>query len=73
MDTTLIRSQLEHLPPAERLALIGTLWDSLDDQDRPVTPAQAAELLRRLDHFDADRNDAMAWADLKADLLARRS
>jgi putative addiction module component (TIGR02574 family) len=34
--------------PSERIALIAQLWDSLNDQDLPVTTAQESELERRL-------------------------
>ncbi len=59
------------LSAAERIALIGDLWDSLDDADLPLTTAQSAELARRLDAFDADRSRAVAWQDLKAELEKR--
>jgi putative addiction module component (TIGR02574 family) len=56
------------MSPAERIVLIGQLWDSLGEGELCVSPAQAAELARRLDSFDADRADAVAWRDLKAAL-----
>jgi len=55
----------------ERIVLIGELWDSLADADLALTPAQVAELSRRLDSFEADRPRAVAWSDLKADLEKR--
>jgi hypothetical protein len=36
--------EIGRLSPQERLALIELLWDSLDDSDLPVPPAQRAEL-----------------------------
>jgi putative addiction module component (TIGR02574 family) len=68
MTTTISQDQLQSLQPAERLALIGALWDSLDDLDRPLTPAQSDELRRRLDSFEQDQTGAVAWSDLKAEL-----
>ena len=59
------------LSPEQRIALIGDLWDSLDDADLPLTAAQSAELARRLDAFEADRSRAVAWDDLKAELEKR--
>ena len=59
---------LSDLTPQERLALIGQLWDSLDDCDLAVTPAQAAELDRRLATFDEDRLHAVPWQDLRREL-----
>jgi putative addiction module component (TIGR02574 family) len=43
-----------HMTPAEKLDLIGELWDSLDHDTVPLTEAQAAELARRLATLDED-------------------
>jgi putative addiction module component (TIGR02574 family) len=39
---------IDGLSPQERLDLIGRLWDSLDEEDLPLTPEQEAELDHRL-------------------------
>jgi putative addiction module component (TIGR02574 family) len=44
----LTHDQITRLTPAERLALIAQLWDSLEDHQVPLTPAQQTELERRL-------------------------
>jgi putative addiction module component (TIGR02574 family) len=63
--------EIGHLSPQERLALIELLWDSLDESDLPVPPAQRAELERRLDSFEQDRAGAITWDQLKAELARR--
>ncbi len=63
--------EIARLSPAERLALIGQLWDSLSDDEVPVTPAQRAELERRLATLDHDRGEAVTWDSLKAELAGR--
>jgi putative addiction module component (TIGR02574 family) len=40
--------EITRLSPDERLSLIAQLWDSLEDQQVQLTPAQQAELERRL-------------------------
>jgi putative addiction module component (TIGR02574 family) len=45
----------------ERLDLIGELWDSLAAEDVTLTPAQEAELARRMTGFDFNHDD-LAWA-----------
>ena len=40
--------ELARLTPPERLALISQLWDSLEDEQLPLTAAQRTELDRRL-------------------------
>ena len=64
-------ADLARLSPEERLRLIEQLWDSLEDEDVPLPPAQAAELERRLASFDADRAQAVGWDELRADLARR--
>lgn len=69
---TLTDTEIRRLSPAERLNLIGELWDSIGGGDIPVTASQQAELARRLDTFDQDRADGVSWEQLK-EQLARRS
>ena len=63
---------IDRLSPQERLELIGRLWDSLDDEDLPLTPEQEAELDRRLATADADLADSVPWETYRAELRARR-
>jgi putative addiction module component (TIGR02574 family) len=65
------RSEISSLTPLERCTLIGELWDSLDNADLPLTPAQCAELERRLASFEEDRAKAVSWEQLKAELIRR--
>lgn len=44
---------IDSLTPDEKLDLIGELWDSLDHDAIPLTPAQIEELDRRLAADDA--------------------
>jgi putative addiction module component (TIGR02574 family) len=59
------------LTPSERLALISQLWDSLEDDQLPVTAAQQAELDSRLATLDQDRRAGITWAALKTELEQR--
>jgi len=43
-----------HLSPEERLDLISEIWESLEAVDLPLTPAQEAEIDRRLATLDED-------------------
>lgn len=62
---------IESLSPQERLDLIGQLWDSLDTNDVQLTPAQAAELDRRLETLDEDIKDGRDAGDVLAELRRR--
>lgn len=59
---------IAQLTPSERLDLIAELWDSLAPEDVRLTPAQDAELARRMETFDADRADAVPWAEVERQL-----
>ncbi|HEX4610650.1 MAG TPA: addiction module protein [Urbifossiella sp.] len=64
---------LTSLSPADRLALLGELWDSLtpDPTNIPLTDAQKADLDRRLAALDADPSAGSPWEEVKARLLGR--
>ena len=53
-----MNAKLSKLPIEERIKLVEDLWDSIaaDQQALPLTPEQRAELDRRLDAFEADKN-----------------
>jgi putative addiction module component (TIGR02574 family) len=59
---------IDDLSPAERLDLIGALWDSLDERDVPVSAAQRDELDRRLAAADADEASDKTWEQVEASL-----
>ena len=67
----LTNDELVRLTPSERLALISQLWDSLEDDQLPLTAAQRAELDSRLAALDEDRREGITWADLKSELERR--
>jgi putative addiction module component (TIGR02574 family) len=67
----LTRDEITRLSPDERLALIAQLWDSLEDHQVQLTPAQQAELERRLAKLDQDRAQSLTWETLKAELERR--
>jgi putative addiction module component (TIGR02574 family) len=67
----LTHDELARLTPPERLALISQLWDSLDNEQLPVTAAQQQELDRRLETLDEDRRQGVTWEALKGKLERR--
>jgi len=67
----LTHDELVRLTPPERLALISQLWDSLEDDQLPLTAAQRSELDFRLATLDQDRREGVTWATLKAELEQR--
>jgi putative addiction module component (TIGR02574 family) len=67
----LTHDELARLTPPERIALISQLWDSLEDDNLPLTAAQRAELDHRLATLDEDRGNGITWSALKAELEQR--
>jgi putative addiction module component (TIGR02574 family) len=67
---------LRRLPVADRLQLVGDLWDSIaqdaPDEAFPMTPELAAELDRRLAEADADPAGGIPWDQVRAEILDRR-
>ena len=63
--------EIGRLSPAERLALIAQLWDSLADEQLPLSSGQKAELERRLISVDQDRQESITWEALRAELERR--
>ena len=50
----LTHNELARLTTPERLALIAQLWDSIENEQLPLTAAQQTELDRRLATLEAD-------------------
>ncbi len=71
MNTDLLAEALK-LSPGERLHLIEALWDTLSEEDIPVTPAERALLDARLADLEANPNDQTPWPEVKARLDQRR-
>jgi putative addiction module component (TIGR02574 family) len=67
----LTSDEIVRLSPPERIALIAQLWDSLENDQLPLTSPQQAELERRLASLDQDRQDGVTWAALKGELEQR--
>lgn len=67
----LSHDELVRLTPPERLTLISQLWDSLEDDQLPLTAAQRTELDCRLETLDQDRREGTTWAALKTELEQR--
>ena len=71
MASGMIASLLK-LPAGERADLALALWESLDEPARQdavgLTPAEAAELKRRLAEHEADPTTAVPWLEVRKKL-----
>ncbi len=64
IDQSLI-AKVVSLSPAERLELIGAVWDSLSPEDIPVTDAEKAMLDARIADMELNPDDQSPWPDVK--------
>ncbi|TWB45298.1 addiction module protein [Nitrospirillum pindoramense] len=60
-----------HMTPAEKLSLIGEIWESIEADAIPLTEAQNAEIKRRLDTLDDDIRHGIDADALEAELDRR--
>jgi putative addiction module component (TIGR02574 family) len=67
IDESLI-AKVVSLSPAERLELIGAVWDSLSPDDLPVTDAERALLDSRIADMERNPEDQSLWPDVKTRL-----
>jgi putative addiction module component (TIGR02574 family) len=59
--------QFENLSVAERLQLIGDLWESVSASPAALvlTPEQEEELDRRIDDFEKNPDDGIPWEEVR--------
>ena len=56
--------EIQKLTPKERLQLVERLWESLCDEDVPLTQTQQEELDRRLDELDREGPRGIPWNEV---------
>jgi putative addiction module component (TIGR02574 family) len=59
---------IDGLSPSERLELIEQLWDSLSDEDVPLTDAQRKELDARLDALESEGPVGVPWEQVRDEM-----
>lgn len=65
-----MRAKFQDLPVKERIKIVEDLWDSIamDQKSLPLTAEQKAELDRRLDTYEVDKNQGRPAANAVADI-----
>ena len=65
---------IDKLTVAQRLQLVDDIWSSLGEDPplAPLTPAQEAELQRRIADYEANPDAGSSWEEVKARLAARK-
>jgi len=70
MNANLLTEALK-LSPGDRLQLIEALWETLSEEDVPVTPEERALLDARLADLDANPGEQSPWSEVRARLQHR--
>ncbi len=70
MDAHLLAQALK-LSPSDRLQLIQALWDTLSEEDIPVSPEERALLDARLADLETNPGDQSPWSEVRARLDQR--
>ena len=65
MIDNVLLEKIRNLEPADRLELIGVVWDSLSATDLPLTDAEKDLLDARLADMESNPDDQSSWADVK--------
>lgn len=68
-----MNAKLQELPVEERIRVVEDLWDSIavDQKALPLTVSQKAELDRRLDAYEIDKNIGRLATVAVADILRK--
>ena len=63
-------TNFKELPIDERIRLVEDLWDSIasDQNALPLTPAQKAELDKRLDAYEASKDAGRPWEEVISEI-----
>jgi putative addiction module component (TIGR02574 family) len=67
IDESLL-AKVSSLSPADRLELIGKVWDTLSAEDIPLTEAERQLLDARLADMEAHPDDQSPWPQVKGRL-----
>jgi putative addiction module component (TIGR02574 family) len=73
MSSLFQQSDFSNLSVAERIILVEQIWDSIAAEQSaiPLTPAQAAELDRRLEAHRKSPHEGASWEEVKARIQAK--
>ncbi len=68
-----LKAELRTLSQAERILLVEEIWDGIaaEPQGVPISPAQRAELDRRLNALEANPDPGRPWDEVRDELLRR--
>ena len=74
MSTSFQLPDLSQISVAERIIVVEQIWDSIASEQKalPLTPAQEAELDRRLDSYRRSPTVGASWEEVKARIETKK-
>jgi putative addiction module component (TIGR02574 family) len=74
MSSTFPMPDVSQLTVAERIIVVEQIWDSIaaEQESLPLTPAQEAELDRRLQSYRQSPSAGASWEEVKARIQAKQ-
>lgn len=73
MDQQIDLSTIKALSVPDRILVVEEIWDTIADEHDsiPLTPAQRAELDRRLEDLEKFPEEGSSWDDVEARIIHR--
>ncbi len=70
---SILLDQVKDLPVPERIKLVQDIWDTIAEEPEAIklTPEQATELDRRIEHHRLHPEDSVPWETVRDEALAR--
>ncbi len=66
-----LRGQIRDLSSAEKFDLLDVLWESIEADEVTLSDSQRNELNYRLDQYNRNPDDVIAWEQVRAGLLKK--
>ena len=66
-----LRNQIESLSAAEKVDLLGAVWESLEADALSLTEAQRVELDSRIARHEQNPSDVIPWEQVRAGLFKK--
>ena len=64
--------EIKKLTVAEKISIIGEIWQSMDKEELPVTDSQKLEVRERIERYNKGKTKFFTWDEIKSELSKAR-
>ena len=64
--------EIKKLTVAEKISIIGEIWQSMDKEELPVTDSQKLEVRERIERYNKGKTKFFTWDEIKSELNKAR-